>query len=1090
MSDSRAIDGESRRLIREELLTNILVEAGAGSGKTQMLAERMAAGVATGVYQVEHMAAVTFTRKAASELRGRFHLALEHELSKARVLSPKSGNVDLERISRVQSALSNLERFFSGTIHSFCARLLRERPVESGVSPGFTELDEIQDLELRRRDWRDFITNARAAGDSEMMALMKADIRPKDLDSAFATICVNEDVHFPPGEAVCPDPKPALNALEHFWDVLEKHLPSAIASGTTCTIQQASRLFRSQLRVSRYRLDRPAVVATLMDTWDCESKITQKWWADSTAEKRRLRDLIGGLHENFHAAVVEPYLAQWRQYVYRLSVTLMNRARESTAAERRRINSLNYGDLLNLTARVLRENELVRRALQQKFHHVLVDEFQDTDPVQAEILFWLAEDSDASSATTHKSEANWRNVGLRKGALFVVGDPKQSIYRFRRADIDIYNVVRERFSDPAVGRVVPLTLNFRSVPQLCNWANEVFQTRFPAEPTVHAPRFAALDSNNNTGSGGVFTITHNCDRSMLQEQDAEKIAIYIRSEVDAGRRRFSDFLILTRKKRDRIAPYAHALEALNVPVEMSGAGAFGDSAEVNALTVLLRALADPQDALSLIAVIRGPLFGIGDADLFAFKQAGGWFSLFHGTSNVTGTTPLSRSDSALAALRQYYRWTRILPAAAALDRILEDTGYLACAATTPGGADAGDILHAVDRVRQVVEGGGSLAEAADALESDVEATSEVESLPLEPGRTDVVRLMNLHKAKGLEANVVFLADPAGGLKARVDVHIERRGLRAQGWLKIVRKSDGSFAGKLIGEHEDWPAHEADELPYLKAEEDRLLYVAATRAREMLVVSRSMETPMTPAWGVLNSFLQTAVELSLPSSIKSSPVEPLDCTVATHTEAANWRTTSHALVMEPSWSVTSATAESRHIARMTHSADVSADDPTKAVTVDTPAHRADAGQAWGTLIHGLLEHAMRHKDATTEDLRRLGMWLTVEEPQLRAVIDQAVDTVLAVSKAEFWQRASKGEHSVETPFAYDIDDNGVVSGVVDLMFQDGEVWHIVDYKTDVEQTKLAVSYAHQLKMYERALTCVGIGDAVSEIRSVRFKLEEP
>src|SRR3954451_10299304 len=206
MTDSRSIDRDSRRIIRQELLTNILVEAGAGSGKTQMLAERMAAGVAAGVYQVEHMAAVTFTRKAASELRGRFHLALEGELAKARATSRSRGAVDPERIARLQSALSNLERFFAGTIHSFCARLLRERPVESGVSPGFTELDEIQDLELRRRAWRGFVTNARAAGDADMMALMAADVQPKDLDSAFATICLNDDVEFPAGAGKCPDP--------------------------------------------------------------------------------------------------------------------------------------------------------------------------------------------------------------------------------------------------------------------------------------------------------------------------------------------------------------------------------------------------------------------------------------------------------------------------------------------------------------------------------------------------------------------------------------------------------------------------------------------------------------------------------------------------------------------------------------------------------------------------------------------------------------------------------------------------------------------------------------------------------------------
>ena len=145
-------------------------------------------------------------------------------------------------------------------------------------------------------------------------------------------------------------------------------------------------------------------------------------------------------------------------------------------------------------------------------------------------------------------------------------------------------------------------------------------------------------------------------------------------------------------------------------------------------------------------------------------------------------------------------------------------------------------MHAVDRVRQVVERGGSLADAADALEADSEAPNEIESLPLEPGRTNVVRLMNLHKAKGLEANVVFLADPGGGLTPRVDVHIERTERGALGWLKIVRTSESSFAARILGEHADWPNYEAAELPYLQAEEDRLLYVAATRARETLVTA--------------------------------------------------------------------------------------------------------------------------------------------------------------------------------------------------------------------------------------------------------------
>ena len=263
-----------------------------------MLAERMAAGVASGVYQVEHMAAVTFTRKAASELRGRFHLALERLLSAGHA---RGVRLEPEEDARVRAALSNLERFFAGTIHSFCARLLRERPVESGVSPGFTELDEVQDLELRHRAWRDFITNMRSAGDPDMLALLDAGVRPKDLDSAFATICGNEDVEFPPGERRVSGSEAGVEGAGEVLEGAAEAAAGALDASTTCEIQKAARQFRGQLRVARRKLERPAAIAELLDTWDCESTIVQKWWAGSTAEKKRLKADIERLHGDFCA---------------------------------------------------------------------------------------------------------------------------------------------------------------------------------------------------------------------------------------------------------------------------------------------------------------------------------------------------------------------------------------------------------------------------------------------------------------------------------------------------------------------------------------------------------------------------------------------------------------------------------------------------------------------------------------------------------------------------------------------------------------------------------------------------------------------
>src|SRR5438046_3497943 len=186
-------DEDQRAIIEGRLDVSMLVEAGAGSGKTESLVRRMVAGIAAGACEVEHMSAVTFTRKAAAELRGRFQLALEEELRQAdpsgvrlqpnRVGDPGSVRLQPDPViaGRVQDALSNLERFFSGTIHSFCAHLLRERPVQAGVSPGFTELDEVADTTLRKQSWRDFLTAAKA--DPIVRELRDAGIKPKDRKS-------------------------------------------------------------------------------------------------------------------------------------------------------------------------------------------------------------------------------------------------------------------------------------------------------------------------------------------------------------------------------------------------------------------------------------------------------------------------------------------------------------------------------------------------------------------------------------------------------------------------------------------------------------------------------------------------------------------------------------------------------------------------------------------------------------------------------------------------------------------------------------------------------------------------------------------
>ena len=447
-------DQAARDLIETRTDLNVLVEAGAGSGKTESLARRMVAGIADGTYEIEGMAAVTFTRKAAAQLRGRFQLVLEHRRDKEQ---------NLQRKERIHVALSRLERLFAGTIHAFCAHLLRERPVEAGIAPDFTELDQEADAEFRRRAWRDYLDRERAIGSASYQELADAGVTPKDLDDAFATVCQYPEVAFPPGDARLPELGPAQAGLMKFWTTLQGWLPDPIPDETTCGVQQKAREFAGRLRTADST--RPASLVELLAFWEGNPKIVQKWWHPDSKQKKIVAQQVQAIIENFQEQTVAPFVTAWRHYVYRLAIPLVCGGREFAARARARAVALNYEDLLQQAARLLRGKPEVRAALQRKYRWLFVDEFQDTDPIQAEVIVLLA--------ATPGSESDWMRVSPRPGALFIVGDPKQSIYRFRRADIDTYERVRRRI-EATGGRVVELTTSFRAVPTLCEWANNVF----------------------------------------------------------------------------------------------------------------------------------------------------------------------------------------------------------------------------------------------------------------------------------------------------------------------------------------------------------------------------------------------------------------------------------------------------------------------------------------------------------------------------------------------------------------------------------------------------------------------------------------
>jgi ATP-dependent helicase/nuclease subunit A len=1028
-------DQAARELIETALERNLLVEAGAGSGKTESLARRMSAGIAAGRYAVEHMAAVTFTRKAAAELRGRFQLDLERRLRT---------EPDASRRERLERALARLEQLFAGTIHAFCAHLLRERPVEAGVAPGFTELDDVEDLLQRRAAWRAFWDRERARGSARLVALAEAGLEPADLDGAFETVCRFPEVGFPPGPGHPPAVAPARRAVEAFWARLEPLLPAPIPEETTCQILDRARDLARRRRVGL--LARPAELADALERWVSSPGPTLKWWGGKTAA-RRAEALVAG----FARETAAPFVAAWRQYRYRLALDCLEDARRDAAEARRRAVTLNYEDLLQIAARLLRERPDVRAALQSRFRWLFVDEFQDTDPIQAEVICLLA------AAPEPRSPADWTRVALRPGGLFVVGDPKQSIYRFRRADIETYGRVRARI-EATGGEVVPLTTSFRSVPALCDWANTVFPRLFPRRATAQQPAFDRLDPVRTPGDSrrtGVrqLVVPASVAKSDVAGVDAEAIARFIRAEVDARRRRWGDFMVLTMRKASLVT-YARALDTLEIPVEVSGAGGFAESTAVDALAGLLRTLADPGDGPALVGVLRGPLFGLSDRALFQHRQAG-WPLLVTLPLPDDAAGPVA---DALRVLGEMYRWMRQLPVPAAVERVLEATGWLAAeAAAGEGGAEAGHLLHAVDRIRRIVETGGTLFDAVEALDADLES-SEVESVPLESGRRDVVRLMNLHKAKGLEGRIVFLADPLRDLSDQVDVRIVRDETGARGYFQIVRKREGSWARPVLAEPPDWAAHATAEQSYLQAERSRLLYVAATRAQDLLVVSRWAGTGGgSRPWEAFKAALDEAPALRIPATVElPATARRPSLTAREHATAA--RETRHAAIRVPSWHVESVTGTA-------HRAGPPGEPLQRGRT-----REPDTGMAWGRLVHALLEHAGRGPRRDRAHLERVARWLTVEDAELRRVVPDALDTVERVMASDLWQRALAAEElHAEVPFAVRLEgEDGtprILHGVIDLAFRGPDGWELLDYKTDqADVATLAARYGDQVRQY--------------------------
>ncbi len=700
----------------------------------------------------------------------------------------------------------------------------------------------------------------------------------------------------------------------------------------------------------------------------------------------------------------------------------------------------------------------MRAYFRRRFTHLFVDEFQDTDPLQAEVaLFLTAADG---------REKDWRRCRPAPGSLFVVGDPKQSIYRFRRADITTYQMVKAIIVE-AGGAVVTLETNFRTLPSLVEWGNSIFDDVFPGEADLYSPAVHRLLPGRGESSGtalaGRRVITVPDEDSTNEKAalyDSGLIARSIRQALDEGRAAASDFLVVTWRK-NRLHLYADALQRLGVPHQVTGGSAWAQVGELGLLARCLRALVEPENPVALVAVLRGELFGIDDAELYAFRRAGGRFS-FTTAVPREGLDPerSARFEEAFGRLRRCARWLRVMSPVAALERMAADLGLLLRALLSPGGnGRSGTIGKAFAVLREAQRELHSGAEVADYLEEMIAGQREFDGLPARAAGENLVRVMNLHKVKGLEAPVVFLADPGGKPRQRPGMHVDRTGGVTTGYITVKEKT-GSYSWKTLAQPPGWEAFAIEEKRFDAAEKNRLLYVAATRAGAMIAVTQRTKRKGDNPWEFFDRYLEEAEELEDPGpreapSTGETTIGEENVREAREGIAARW---------ERSAAATYAMSGARDIA-------------LSAAELHRPSGTGEHGTEWGKIIHFLLETAMREPKRDLTDLARSALEEQDLDPRRGA---EALETVTAVRDSELWKRASAAEEKlVEVPFEICLEPDdpllagreklpAILRGVVDLAFRERDGWVIADWKTDTDaatrRDRLTEHHRGQIELY--------------------------
>jgi ATP-dependent helicase/nuclease subunit A len=1036
----RPVDQEARDRARTDHDTSLVLEAAAGTGKTTLLVDRIEALVRSGRVRLEEVAAVTFTENAATTMK----LRLRERLEAARV-DPRVPAGERERAGE---ALDVLERSQISTIHALCAAILGERPLDCDVVPGFRVADEAEMEVLFALAWDEWLTERLMARDEALLLALDNAIpfeaegyaERTSLRGLARTLVEQRDLRpLVAGTPLDPEAwRAELLAQAERARALLGHVQDGDGLGSRlhvfCAFAEQARGLQGAALLAH--LGRLAVIPS-------HYGFKPRWSSPETLEDGRK------VAEWTRAAATAWSAALGASLHGRLVGALQGVAARYEAKKAER-GVLDFVDLLLEARDALRDRDAVRRHFRGRFRVLLIDEFQDTDPLQVEIAEILS-----------------REV---PGGLVVVGDAKQSIYRFRRAEAGLFRRMAEQAHVRPGHAVLRLSQNFRSRPAILRFVNRVFAEvirpsveagqpayeavepppGLPEEPSVLALRFAAPFAE-----GEDLLKAESAALAALIAQVAGG-AYEVRDPLSGQARpsQAGDVMVLTRRLT-QMRHLEEALESASVRFTVEGGKSFFDRQEVHEVLSVLRAVDDPSDRVSLVAALRSSFFGVSDRDITAYALAGGGLWMGAADEAKPGAQVLAPALALLSRL--HGRRTRdSVPAL--VERLYDETRILAAlGGSRRGEAQVANLEKVGALARKATELGVlTLRGFTSLLQERLRTAREEPDLPsTRPGDPHTARILSIHKAKGLESPVVALYDSADDfIMSPTSIALWEEGALAVGFRKGCQPP--GWDGLMVREDAQ-----------NRAEGKRLLYVACTRARDFLVV------PVPPADARSGSFWKDVVDrlpatgdrdvrvidaatLPVPARPEPGPdLRRLAEAAGGDVVAARWAAQREEQLADAGYRPYVPISATRFAARTAPPAVTGAP--------------GEGGRDFGSLVHKILEWTPLER---VEGVPAMAAALAATFDLDAAGAVRAAEAARRALELPVMQRARAARRVWREMPVWFPEGGDLVEGVVDLVFEEEGGLVVVDYKTDhilpAQAVAQAAHHAPQIQLYARGL----------------------